>query len=618
MAIFSDYKRKTVGVKDQTRSIKSSLQETRRSLNNINKTFDRRTRIKSSIFRARQLTNNRKLEALRRREQRDAIDAAKMSISKAPGPVARLRNSGKSFLGRILDFIASLALGWLVSNLPTWITYGAAFAKRIRELWNTLTGFVRGVSDFVRSFGNTLGGVIENIATFDFASIPSTIERGMNDLEKSINDMRDQFEEGFSLFQQPIIDESETEEEPEQPTPQEESGISIPEGYGFGPSMTATGGAKASPYIYSKFGPRKSPGGIGSTNHGGVDISGGPWQAGTPVSVIKPGVVVAAEDLGREGWGKYVVVKHNDGTYSLYGHLSQINVRTGDRIENKTGSATVIGKVGNTGVSTGPHLHFELGNGWNGTIQNKINPAPYIDNYVRGGGDVKTTQISPTAQPQQTLMGQPAPSAGRLSTEQLVALAKQVGFSGNNAVVAAAVAKAESGGDPTIDTVKSGTDPQMKNEYSIGLWQINWLAHRTGTLKKMGITNPDQLRDPLTNAKAAYLISGGSNFKPWSVYSKSGKYKQFLPEAQSAAGVSPGQFSAMQQQNVPGSITPTQEGEVVFAEFPSSGVSVPEGMGGQGSASSSAGQMAVLPSSPESEVLNNFIKKRLLVELSYL
>jgi hypothetical protein len=119
---------------------------------------------------------------------------------------------------------------------------------------------------------------------------------------------------------------------------------------------------------------------------------------------------------------------------------------------------------------------------------------------------------------------------GTYDVSKLKKLAESVGFRGENAAVAAAVAKAESGGDPNIDTVKSGLDPQMKNEFSIGLWQINWLAHKNGTLKKMGVTNPSQLYDPVTNAKAAYLISGGSNFKPWSVYSK-GSYKQYLQEA---------------------------------------------------------------------------------------
>jgi murein DD-endopeptidase MepM/ murein hydrolase activator NlpD len=164
---------------------------------------------------------------------------------------------------------------------------------------------------------------------------------------------------------------------------------------GIGPSMTATGGSLASQYITSPFGQRTAPTTGASTNHRGVDVAGGPWKQGAPVSVIKPGEVVAAEDLGRSGWGKYVVVKHHDGTHSLYGHLDSINVKKGDKIENKSGAAIVIGTVGNTGVSTGPHLHFELGTGWDGgQIQNHINPKDYIDQYVRGGGTV-TVQSNP-------------------------------------------------------------------------------------------------------------------------------------------------------------------------------------------------------------------------------
>ena len=170
-----------------------------------------------------------------------------------------------------------------------------------------------------------------------------------------------------------------------------------------GPSMTATGGDLPSRNIFSRFGLRTSPGGVGSTNHQGIDISGGQFQQGAAVSVIKPGVVVHTEDLGRSGWGKYVVIKHDDGTHTLYGHLSEINVRTGDKIENKSGAAKVIGKIGSTGVSTGPHLHFELGNGWDGgNITNKVNPEPYIDSYVRGGGNVKVDAIPVTARPTAT------------------------------------------------------------------------------------------------------------------------------------------------------------------------------------------------------------------------
>jgi hypothetical protein len=120
---------------------------------------------------------------------------------------------------------------------------------------------------------------------------------------------------------------------------------------------------------------------------------------------------------------------------------------------------------------------------------------------------------------------------GTLSMKDLVNLAEQVGFKGDNIPLAAAIAMGESRGDPAIDTVKSGTDPDMKKEYSIGLWQINWLAHKGGAaLTQLGVTNPDQLRDPMTNAKAALAISGGSNFSPWTVYT-GGTYKAYLDSA---------------------------------------------------------------------------------------
>jgi hypothetical protein len=135
------------------------------------------------------------------------------------------------------------------------------------------------------------------------------------------------------------------------------------------------------------------------------------------------------------------------------------------------------------------------------------------------------------------------PGAGEtLSTEQLVAVAKQAGFSQENAVTAAAVAKAESGG-------RSGVvnDNPRTGDLSYGLWQINMIGSLgPERLKKFGITSYEQLKDPLTNARAAFILSGGSNFNPWSVY-KSGKYRTFLPEAQKAANVSPVAYVSGQQ-----------------------------------------------------------------------
>jgi len=629
MALVSGFSQSTKDLLGQTRSIKSSLLGTRKSFNTINKVFEKRTRIKTTIFKNRKVQNDRKLEALVRKEQREASQAVKFTIAKTPSPRTVLQRSGKNFLGRLMDFISSLAIGWILGNLPTWIKWSQAFIKRVGKVISALSSFTQSVVGFVKTLATNLGTIIGQIASFKFSELPGTVNNAMNELNTQFQSMQSEFEKGFALFDQPLIDESELSlPEQESQTPQQQSGVSVSpgtqgtSGAQFGPSMTATGGTAASGYIYSGYRTAERP------RHNGIDISGGPWsKVGNPISVIKPGVV-ADHGTDAKGWGKFVVVKHDDGTYSLYGHLNSINVQKGDKIENKSGAAKVIGTLGSTGKSTGPHLHFELGTGWNGgTLTGHMNPTAYIDSYTRVGGDVKTTATTASAatvKPQQTVMGKPAPSGGTsggtLSTAQLVALAKQVGFNEKNAVIAAAVAKAESGGDSSNDTVKSGMDPQMKNEYSIGLWQINWKAHKDGTLKKMGITDPEQLRDPVTNARVAFNLSGGSNWSPWSAYDN-GKYLPFLAEAQKAAGVSPAQFTSAQQGNVPGSITPANEGEVVFAEFPPSGVSVSPGTNGGGGYSGGGGGGGPSFSPPqqsESDVLNNFIKNKLLVELSYL
>lgn len=149
--------------------------------------------------------------------------------------------------------------------------------------------------------------------------------------------------------------------------------------------------------------------------HKGIDIASGKFRRGTPISVIKPGTVVFAgwQDPNNKsaGWGQFVAIKHDDGTASLYGHLDQINVTKGQRVEpDSTGKFPVIGKLGNTGSSTGPHLHFEVGTGWTGgTLSGHMNPAPVAGQYFRGGGNVKkkeTTGDAPTVKPGAALSGQ--------------------------------------------------------------------------------------------------------------------------------------------------------------------------------------------------------------------
>ena len=85
--------------------------------------------------------------------------------------------------------------------------------------------------------------------------------------------------------------------------------------------------------------------------HGGIDIAN---SIGTPILAASDGVVIDAGPTA--GYGIWVKLRHSDGTVTLYGHLSAVLVNIGERVY----AGDQIAKMGNTGNSTGPHLHFEV------------------------------------------------------------------------------------------------------------------------------------------------------------------------------------------------------------------------------------------------------------------
>ena len=117
--------------------------------------------------------------------------------------------------------------------------------------------------------------------------------------------------------------------------------------------------------ISSPFGMRTSP--FNSRRHRmhhGVDIAA---SHGTPVEATASGTVTKAGYIG--GYGNSVVVDHGRGYETVYGHLSKIEVTAGDKIDR----GQPIGKVGSSGRSTGPHLHYEIR-----LAGEPINPNAYL------------------------------------------------------------------------------------------------------------------------------------------------------------------------------------------------------------------------------------------------
>ena len=117
--------------------------------------------------------------------------------------------------------------------------------------------------------------------------------------------------------------------------------------------------------VSSEYGYRKNPfGGYVGEFHPGIDIKG---SMGDRVHATADGIVIRSDWYG--GYGNAVLIDHGSGLATLYGHLSRVNVAPGQKVQ----TGQVIGYLGTTGRSTGPHVHYEIRK--NGL---DIDPAPFL------------------------------------------------------------------------------------------------------------------------------------------------------------------------------------------------------------------------------------------------
>ncbi|MFD0270760.1 M23 family metallopeptidase [Streptomyces sp. NPDC127106] len=138
-------------------------------------------------------------------------------------------------------------------------------------------------------------------------------------------------------------------------------------------AASAKGGAWQKPLAaYTLSATYGKGGNLWSAKHSGQDFA---VPVGTPVKAVSGGVVVkAGPNGGGDGpaYGNAIVVKHGNSTYSQYAHLAKIQVKIGQKVAK----GAQIGLSGNTGNSTGPHLHFEIRTTPN--YGSSVNPVAFL------------------------------------------------------------------------------------------------------------------------------------------------------------------------------------------------------------------------------------------------
>jgi len=116
--------------------------------------------------------------------------------------------------------------------------------------------------------------------------------------------------------------------------------------------------------------------------HYGIDFTA---PTGTDIYSTGDGVIESLEANSRDGYGNYIIINHGYGFKTLYGHMDSFNVKKGQKVKR----GDIIGFVGNTGLSTAPHLHYEV-------IRNgsKVNPINYFFNDLTADEYNRMIEIS--------------------------------------------------------------------------------------------------------------------------------------------------------------------------------------------------------------------------------
>ena len=184
-------------------SVSRIFESAAKTAGTIASTISDQNQIKKKAISSRSKYFLARREAVRRREQESIIEASSIGGAiKRTGKV--VSDSTKGFLGRILDFVGTLLVGWLLLNLPRIIDGAKKLVERMQKLVTTLTSAVGNVTDFLFTFGQLLGGVVADIATFNFGNLGNTISDAMNKMNDSVRKLEQDVFNGIRLLTLPI------------------------------------------------------------------------------------------------------------------------------------------------------------------------------------------------------------------------------------------------------------------------------------------------------------------------------------------------------------------------------------------------------------------------------
>jgi hypothetical protein len=605
MAVSSQILQSSINIKAISQNVASSqrgVSAAAASTKKISEILITTSKVKSSIFDSNRILKSRRLEISRRKDIEDSLEMSTIDASTSIGRSQIIQRSGKGFLGRIMDAISFLAIGWLAGNMPTWISIGTQFIDRIKKTGQIISGFVNNTVNLIQGFGNLLQSYAENILSFDLFDSSKRVQSAFDDLGITLTSMGDQIEGGFKLLTSPLS--------PSTPTP----GTEAPESL-YQEPPTSMGEVK-----------RSTP---PASNKAAFDkVKNWASAAGSPAPEITAAIAMnesgwlkspmATMDnnvFGQTGVGPSGYVIGSDGQkhqrYTSQQQAVEYHVRywkkyyKGNTVDEIFRSLVAAGY--NTATpswrSTNEGIYESMtGKSRNSPISKETSPTPSTPSTPAVSSTKQDTPSVPKLQPKVSGKN------GQLDESSLVPVQGSYKLRSD---AASAFRNLQSAAQ------KSGVQISLSSAYrSYEKQQYLWNNRASnpypvaapGTSNHGWGTSIDVPEGPVNNWIKKYGRSYGWIPLPGDAVHfdfKGGGGIPLSPQAEISTGTA--------RSGVSETITPDREGKMLFIEDSGSSSS---GNGGQVVDTSNSGKAASIPVS-ESKVLNSFIKNKLLLELSY-
>jgi murein DD-endopeptidase MepM/ murein hydrolase activator NlpD len=217
MAVVAEsLKKSSISVENISKSLLSTrktVSTVNDSVNNISKIVATNTRIKRELFSTSEVIDARRREASKRKEMEDQLESSKVSYAPSAGISFASRGQGGP-LSRILGFLGFTFAGWMIENLPTWIFMGKEFISRIQVFGQSMYNMVDNMKLILESFGSVLTNSFNAIVRLDFNQFSEgNVAKSFDELNSAVQGLGDDITETFRLFTTPLNESLETGEQ---------------------------------------------------------------------------------------------------------------------------------------------------------------------------------------------------------------------------------------------------------------------------------------------------------------------------------------------------------------------------------------------------------------------